>query len=300
MTDQQEKEMKLVFKAIVAGIIAFMGVMTNAAAAGPEVKTQKLADNIYAISIMHYTSLVVVGDDGVLITDTANSFRAGVLKGAIAEITTLPVSKIVMTHEHFDHVGGTEVFPNAEVIVQENFEMFRGKDPLGMLPRRVDVQFSDSMTISMGTTTVQLKHFGPADGIAIAVVYLPKEGIVVTSDMYAERSLTRGIFLTDTNVLGNRQILNELATWNLTHAISTHSDNTDVRHLLEAAEFHNDLYDAVYPVLERVYKENPGKLVSTVLELGRTVKLPKYEDWANYKDLPEHVRKMGFAITHGG
>ena len=227
--------MMLKRRILAAFMIAIASLTTTVFAASPEVKTQKLADNVYAMSALHYTSLVVLGTEGVLITDTANPFRASLLKKEIAKLTNLPVSKIVMTHEHYDHVGGTEVFPNAEIVVQENFEMFRSVDPLKMLPKKFDVTFKKSMSIDMGTTTVNLLHFGPADGIAIAVVHLPNEGIVVTSDMYAEKSLTRGIFLTDTNVLGNREILNELAGWDLKYSISTHSENTDVVHLKEAA-----------------------------------------------------------------
>lgn len=286
--------------AALSGVIAAAGLTNAALAASPRVTTQKLADNVYSVDVLNYNSLVVIGEEGVLITDPANPFRAGLLQAEIAKLTNLPVSKIVMTHEHYDHVGGTGVFPEAEIVVQENFEMFMDQDPLGMLPTRLDVTFSESMSIDMGTTTVDLHHFGPADGIAIAVVHLPGEGIVVTSDMYAPRSLTRGLFLTDSNLLGNRQILNELATWDLNYAISTHSGEMSVSHLIEGAAFHNDLYDAVYPAIKKVYEENPAGLVDVVIELGETVALPQYESWQNYQDLGEHVRKMGFAITHGG
>ncbi|WP_170504827.1 MBL fold metallo-hydrolase [Ruegeria arenilitoris] len=292
--------MKLNVKTAALAAFAATSINGSALAAGPEVTTQKLAENVYSMDALHYNSLVVIGEDGVLITDPANPFRAGLLKEEIAKLTDLPVSRIVMTHEHYDHVGGTDVFPNADVVAQENFEMFMDKDPLGMLPDQLDVTFKDALSINMGTTIVDLLHFGPADGIAIAVVHLPEEGIVVTSDMYAPKALTRGLFLTDSNVLGNRQILNELATWDLNYAITTHSGEMGVEHLVEGAEFHNDLYDAVYPTIEQVYQENPAGLVTAVIELGETVKLPKYESWENYKDLGEHVRKMGFAITHGG
>lgn len=292
--------MKPNMKTAILSTLTAVGIAGSALAAGPEVTTTKLADNVYSMDALHYNSLVVIGDDGVLITDPANPFRAGLLKEEIARLTDLPVSKIVMTHEHYDHVGGTNVFPMAEVVAQENFDVFMDKDPLGMLPEKLDVTFDDAMSIDMGTTTVDLHHFGPADGIAIAVVHLPEEGVVVTSDMYAPKALTRGLFLTDSNVLGNRQILNELATWDLNYAITTHSGEMGVEHLIEGAEFHNDLYDAVYPTIEKVYQENPAGLVNVVIELGETVELPKYEGWANYQDLGEHVRKMGFAITHGG
>ncbi len=115
--------------AAVNGVITATGITGTALAAGPEVKTHKLADNVYSMDPLHYNSLVVIGDDGVLITDSVNPFRAGLLKEGIATLTDLPVSKIVMTHEHCDHLGGTNRFPGADVVAQENSEMFMDKDP---------------------------------------------------------------------------------------------------------------------------------------------------------------------------
>jgi len=47
------------------------GMALSAQAAGPEITTQKLDENIYAMSFGYYTSLVVIGDDGVLLVDPA-------------------------------------------------------------------------------------------------------------------------------------------------------------------------------------------------------------------------------------
>ena len=96
----------------------------------------------YSVFFLFYNSIVVIGDDGVLITDPANDYRAGVLKDEIAKLTDRPVSRIVLTHEHFDHTGGTEVFPEAQIIAQENVEAVFAFDPLGAAPDKVDVTFA--------------------------------------------------------------------------------------------------------------------------------------------------------------
>ncbi|EEA96900.1 Zn-dependent Hydrolase, including glyoxylase [Pseudovibrio sp. JE062] len=297
---QWKNKMKKLSTLLAAGILALVGSTIPVLAEGPKIETQKLGENIYAISALHYTSLAVIGDKGVLITDTANPYRASLLAKEISKLTDLPVTKIVMTHEHYDHVGGTEVFAKADVIAHENFEMFMDQDPLGLLPDQIDVTFEEKLTLKVGETKVELSHFGPADGTAVAVVHLPKEGIVVTSDMYLENALTPGWALTDSNLLGSRQILNELASWDLNHAINTHSNNTDPALLKASAQFYNDLYDAVFPEMQRLAKEDPRQLIKRVLQMRQEVSLPAYEQWENYKDLPDYVLKMGFAIIHGG
>jgi len=170
---------------------------------------QKLSENVYSIFHSFYSSLVVIGTEGVLVVDPANSWRAGIVKQEIAKLTDKPVTRIVLTHEHFDHVGGTEVFEGAEIIAQENVKAVFDLDPLGVAPDKLDTTFAREHTIDMGTTKVELKFMGAGDGVATTVVYLPLEKIVATADLYDENRLTLGAFLDDKNMLGARAILNE-------------------------------------------------------------------------------------------
>ncbi|PSW16940.1 Zn-dependent hydrolase [Photobacterium sanctipauli] len=261
---------------------------------------QELAENVYAVSLFNYTSLVVVGEEDVLISDTANSYRAKVLKSEIAKITDNPVKKIVLTHEHFDHVGGTKIFPDAEVIAHSNILEYEELDPLGMLPEVIHKTFEKSLTIEMGTTSVELHHFGAADGLAVAVIYLPKEKVAVSADMYVDEGLNPGVFLTDTNMLGSRALLTKLANWDLNYAINVHSKRLDLVPLVATQKFYDDLYDLVLPEIKAQLRADPSRLVPRILEMSETLKMPKYESWQNYQDLPVYIRKMSFAIIHGG
>ncbi|WP_371170935.1 MBL fold metallo-hydrolase [Aliiroseovarius sp. 2305UL8-7] len=162
-------------------------------------------------------------------TDTANGFRAGLLANEVAKLTDKPVGKIVLSHEHFDHTGGTEVFEGAEIIAQENAVAVADLDPLGMFPDTLDQTYATNMDIDMGTTLVRLHHFGAADGVANTIVQLPNEKSVAVADMYVDGGLNPGLFLTDANLLGNRKVLNEVASWDIEHAVNAHTTNTDTR-----------------------------------------------------------------------
>ncbi|WP_438465901.1 MBL fold metallo-hydrolase [Marinomonas sp. PE14-40] len=264
------------------------------------VLVQKLAEHVYAVSMFNYTSLVVIGKNDVLITDTANSFRAKKLKSEIAKITDKPVKRIVFTHEHFDHVGGTNVFPDAEIIAQRNIIEYEGLDPLNMVPDVIHKTFDKFLAIEMGTTKVELHHFGAADGLAVAAIYLPKEGIAVSADMYVDDGLGAGVFLTDTNMLGNRLLLKKLVEWDLNYAINVHSRRLDLAPLVATKKFYDDLYDLVLPEIEAQLKSDPSRLVSRIIEMSETLEMPAYKNWKNYHDLPVYIQKMSFAMIHGG
>ena len=135
-------------------------LVTPVVPAAPTVK--RLTDNVYMMSEFHYTSLVV-GEDGVLITDPAFPGRAQSLKRAIADITDKPVTRIVLSHEHYDHVGGTGVFPEAQVICRAACQAVFDLDVGGMAPEKVDVTFTDSLRVDTGhrwTCTTMVRAMG--------------------------------------------------------------------------------------------------------------------------------------------
>ena len=268
--------------------------------AQPSENVQQLSENVYAVFLDYYNSLVVVGDEGVLITDPANSRRAAALKAEIETLTALPVTQIVLSHEHYDHIGGTELFPDAEIYAHAATEPVLRLDITGQAPTEVDHYIGDKTVLTVGNTDVELLHYGAADGVGTLVVHLPKESVVFSADMYETNEITNGMWLADSNYLGSRTVLNELVALNPSFAITTHSKDTDPAQLQLAADFYNDLYDAVEPKVTKAMSESFEELVNVINTLPQEVSLPKYENFGNYDSLPAHVERMIFSIFHGG
>lgn len=261
----------------------------------------KLSNNTYSIFWGYFNSLVVIGKKGVLITDPANDNRAAILKAEIAKLTDLPVTHIVLSHEHFDHVGGIGAFPEAKTIAQEYIHAVLPLDPLDLAPDDIHISFVNKHVVNMGATDVEMHFMGAGDGVATTVVYMPWEGIVFTADLYEDKRLTPASFLDDTNMLGVRRILNRVGQWPLKHAVSAHSLSSDPQTLRDNIRYLNDLYAAVYPPLaEAAASDNPFAMFEMLESLPDTVTLEAYADWDGYEHLPGHVRRMALAIIHGG
>ena len=277
----------------------------------PPPTVTELAPGVYHYFGFFSSSLIVVSDDGVLITDPSISFRAESLKAEIAKLTDAPVTTIALTHEHYDHAGGTEVFPDARIVCHYNcvpaFELYMLSDVPGAggVP---DVNssnfetFSDFMQIDVGDTIVQLHYLGPGDGDATTIIYLPKEWIVVTADLYEPRALTSSAFVDDKNFMGVRNILNQVSTWPLNHAINAHSPGTDPIDMMENVQYYNDLYDAVKAEVDAAIEAAGGAYGAYGLfdTLPNELDLQAYSDWANYDTaFPRHVQRMLLGIYHG-
>ena len=71
----------------------------------------ELADGVYHYFGFFSSSLIVIDGGEVLVTDPSLDLRAQSIREEIAKLTDAPVSVIALTHEHYDHVGGTGVFP---------------------------------------------------------------------------------------------------------------------------------------------------------------------------------------------
>ena len=282
--------------------VALAGVTANVYAQQmPAPMANQLADGVYQWFAMGYGSLVVVSGEDVLVTEPANDLRAPMLRDYVATLTDSPISHIVLTHEHYDHVGGTSLFPDATVHCHVNcrpvFEL--AEAPFDDVPESFET-FINYKRIMVGDTPVELHYLGPGDGDATTVVYLPQQKIVLTADMYEDKALTGAAWLDDKNYTGTRKILNTISEWDLEHAITTHSASTDPQVLRDNARYYNDLYDAVLQPMKKAREEGgPFAIFGLLDSLPGTIKLDQYSDWQNYdSSFTSHARRMMFSIFH--
>lgn len=83
---------------------------------------QRLTQRSYWVQRHFYATIFYVGDKGVLLFDPLDG-RGAQLKKAIASVTDLPVTTIVYSHNHADHIGNASEFtktnPSIRIIASE-------------------------------------------------------------------------------------------------------------------------------------------------------------------------------------
>ncbi|MES0808912.1 MBL fold metallo-hydrolase [Roseibium sp. SCPC15] len=264
-------------------------------------KMTEVADGVYHFFSMGYSSMVVVGENGILVTDPSFSPRAEELKAEIEKITGKPVTHVALSHEHFDHIGGTEVFEGAEIIMQENGLDVLKLSPLMPMPT-VTTSFDDIHTVDLGGQSVELHHIAVADGVATTVARVTDSNVVFSVDMYMPQELSPHEFKEDTNFVGSGIVLNTLVDWNPTYAINGHSGGNSVEALKENAEFLNKLQAKVEARFQEAFASgNPSAPVELLFTIPDQIEMPEYSDWKNYDTaFPGYVRRMALSVFHGG
>ena len=268
----------------------------------PDPEVTELAPGVHHMWIGGGSTLIVVSGQDVLITDTYNNLVAQLIQGVVASLTDNPVSHVVLSHEHYDHVGGTGMFPDATVYCHVNCQpIFDLADPAITDVPDVDETFTDFTRIAVGGIPVELHYLGPGDGDATTIVYLPEQKVVVTSDMYEEMAISDAGVVDDKNFTGTRKILNEISGWEVEHAVNAHSASTDPQVLMATAQYLNDLYDAVREALVAAQEQGgPFAGYSLMNSLPDSLELPQYSEWGNYDtSFSRHVERMLLSIFHG-
>ena len=134
---------------------------------------------------------VYVGAEGVTLVDTKLPGWGEVLLERVRSVTDKPVTTIINTHTHGDHVGSNAFFPEAvQIVVQENTEanmgrlgMFEGATAHGM----PDTTYQDRLTLGSGADRIELYHFGAGHTSGDTFILYPGLRVLQMGDMFPWR-----------------------------------------------------------------------------------------------------------------
>jgi cyclase len=203
---------------ILVGLVVFgalsiaVGARQAPAPAASAVKVQKLKENLFVLNALAGggggNTAVFITATGVVVVDTKNPGWGQPLLEVIKTLTPKPVTLIINTHTHGDHVSGNVEFPpTVDVVTHENTKtnmaamrpasfvaqpasgpppnIFTRNNGTGMSKRT----FKDSMTIGQGAERIELRYFGRAHTDGDAMVLFPAARVLHMADVFATKGL---------------------------------------------------------------------------------------------------------------
>lgn len=164
------KRMSVLSSIAVAGLVAISGraLVAGQAPGGPNVAgIEKVKDNLYMVTGGGGNTAVFVTASGVVLVDTKLANWGPAIMEKVKTVTDKPVTHIINTHTHGDHVGSNEYFaPSVEVAAHANVSASMAKMPAFADGTRKhafpDKTYTDKLTVLNGADAIDLYYFGPA------------------------------------------------------------------------------------------------------------------------------------------
>ena len=188
-------------RASILGVVIAVGAASAAARAyqppqpeGPKVvEVDQIKDNLWVLRGGGGNTAVFVTTNGVVVVDAKNPGWGQPILDKIKGLTDKPVTTLINTHTHGDHVSGNVEFPaSVEVIVQNNtktnmekMDIFKQNNGRGM-PKKT---FGDKMTVGKGADQIDLYYFGPGHTDGDAWVVFPALRTGHVGDLFAAKGL---------------------------------------------------------------------------------------------------------------
>ena len=143
---------------------------------------QPIGDSLYWISDGAYNAMFLVTSAGVIACDAPPSFGANHLK-AIAEITAKPITHLVYSHEHVDHIAGAHLFPQDVTIIghRKTAELLASRrDFRRPVP---SVTFDGIYPLEHGGQRLDLAYRGVNHSIDNIFIFAPRQKALMAIDI---------------------------------------------------------------------------------------------------------------------
>ena len=145
-------------------------------------RLEQLGDGLYMITDNAYQSMFMVYEDGVVVVDAPPSYASHIAKG-IREVSDKPITHLVYSHSHADHIAGAKSLGAvATIIAQEETKRLleRAQDPNRPLPT---FTFGDRYVFKVGSQVLELSYHGDAHEPGNIFIYAPKQQTLMVVDM---------------------------------------------------------------------------------------------------------------------
>ena len=283
--------------AVLAAIVVFgtLSIVASARQAPPSGPTpaslkaatiEKVKDNLYVITGSSVATLdafsggntaVFVTDKGVVLVDTKLPGWGQPILDRIKTVTDKPITTIINTHTHDDHVGSNDFFgASVETIVHENtrtnmtrMDEFQGAKAK-FVPKRT---YKDKLSLGSGRDQVDLHYLGVGHTNGDTFVVFPALRVMHTGDMFAWKALPYIDTSNGGSVVAHAETLGRVVSTikNVDTIITGHTPVLTWNELREYADFNRDFVS---------WAQEQIKAGKSVSEAASEYRVPaKYKDY---------------------
>ncbi|KAF8196215.1 beta-lactamase-like protein [Mycena galopus ATCC 62051] len=144
-----------------------------------------LGGGAYWVTDGAYSNMFLVSTHGVIVVDAPPTIGHKLLY-AIGNTTNIPVTHLVYSHLHSDHIGGASLFNASHPTIiahAETLSLLASLSPLDPLRPLPHVTFQGNYTVSVGNQTLELSYHGPNHTPGNLFMYAPAQRVALLIDV---------------------------------------------------------------------------------------------------------------------
>src|SRR6185436_18514332 len=247
------KRLAVLLGLLMVGAVSIIFAQPHTRQSPPALEIQKVKDNLYMITGGGGNTAAFITETGVVIVDTKIQGNGPAILEKVKSVTTKPVTMVINTHTHFDHVGSNNAFTGmVEFVAHENCKAsmekmpaFQSDEGKKFLPGRT---FKDTLSLLKGNDRIDLYYFGRGHTGGDTFVVFPALKVMHAGDMFA---FSKALPLIDVTVGGSgleypKTLMKAAAgIKGVDSVIPVHSPVTDWAAFKEYGEFLRDFVAAV-------------------------------------------------------
>ena len=221
--------------------------------------------------------MFLVYDRGVVVIDAPQNYAAK-LRQAINEVSDKPITHLIYSHAHADHIGGAKAIGGRPIIIahEETLRLLkRDADPNRPLPT---VTFKDKYTLRVGSQVLELSYRGPGHVPGNIFIHAPKQRVLMVADVVFPGWMPWRRFAVSQDILGEFAQVEEIRRMDWDTFVGGHVSRVGTHEDVETqAEFFRDIKQAAAAALSTT---KPGEGLNA---------LDKDNPWALYDDYIDRV-----------
>lgn len=176
--------------------LSFCGIQAQRNFDEVQIRTEKVADQIYVLFGAGGNIGLAVGDDTAYLIDDQYAPLSEKITAAVREITDKPITFLVNTHWHGDHTGGNANFARSGTILvaheavrrrlgtpSERNGQVREAAPEIALPQ---ITFAEGLTLHLDSLrTMHVMHVEPSHTDGDSYIYFPEDNVIHLGDNFS-------------------------------------------------------------------------------------------------------------------
>ncbi|KAF2672386.1 Metallo-hydrolase/oxidoreductase [Microthyrium microscopicum] len=206
--------------------------------------TMPLGYGTYVVLDGFYQSMFVVSTEGVILIDSPPTTDL-LLKYAIGNVTDKPVTHMVYSHAHADHIGSAYRFagPKVHIVAHEETLRLLKEVPSDSMRPLPTTTFKDNLNLVVGNQTVQLSYKGENHCAGNIFIYAEAAKVLMLVDVVFPGWAPFAALAESTNIPNWIKAHNDILGYNFTHYIGGHLNRIGVREdVLTQQAYVNDLF----------------------------------------------------------